>query len=234
MIPLVDIEDSKSKSDVLIGRKCFRCNSTTTFVDPKTGKATWRKRKIQIDDKSVWDGKNYYCDSCHHKLKRKWRNKGLEKDSRHGKGFRIEQVIAKTLGIKNCNVELDDFNTTFDLYDPVKYKDIQARSAKPSIRKASWKDQLYEYDVWHFGMDIPEFDTLMLVCMSEDYKDIVRIYAIPTDKLSFSQGITIYEDPKFPAWYEEFRIDEKPYNETYHSLSIEDCPVIKSNIKENK
>lgn len=233
-ILLVDIEDSKSRSDVLIGRKCFRCKSTTTFVDPRTGVAAWRKRKIKVDGKDVWDGKNYYCDSCYHKLKRKCRNKELEKDSRKGKGYRVEQAIAKTLGIKNCNIELDNFNTIFDLYHPEKYKEIQSRSVQPSIRKAYWKCKIYEYDVWHFPVDLPEYDTLMAVCMSKDYEDIDRMYAIPVDKLSPSQGLTIYKDPKLPAWYEEFRIDEKPYNETYHSLSIEDCPVIKDDKKDQQ
>lgn len=224
MIPIVDPIDSHSKKDILIGRKCFRCESTTTYVDKRTGVAAWRKRKI----KGKWDGENYYCDSCHHKLKRKCRNKELDKNSRQGKGFKVEQTIAKTLGIKKCNIELDNFNVGLDLYDHVKYKDIQCRSVQQSVRKSSWKGKIYEYDVWHFPIDMPEYDTLFVVCMSKDYKDIERIYAIPVDKLPTSAGFTIYKDPKSPAWYEEHRIDEKPFNDIYHSLNIEDCSVIKN------
>jgi hypothetical protein len=187
-----------------------------------TGKETWRRQKTD----NIWTG-NYYCDSCHHKLKRKCRNKEIEKDSRKGKGFIIEQVIAKTLGINNCNIELDDFNAIFDLYDPLKFKEIQVRSAKPSIRKATWNGKVYEYDVWHFGLDIPEFDTFMLACMSKDYKNIERMYAIPENKIPLAAGLTIYKEPKNYAWYEEYRIDEKPYNDTYHSMNIDNCPVIK-------
>ncbi len=222
MIPIVDPSESNSKKDKLIDRKCCRCGTTTTYTDKKSGVAAWRKRKIN----GKWDGENYYCDSCHHKLKRKCRNKEIEKNSRQGKGFRIEQVIAKTLGIKNCNIELDNFNVGLDLYDPTKYKDIQSRSAEPSIRKSSWNGKIYEYDVWHFPIDPPEYDTYFAVCMTENYKDIERIYVIPADKLPVSAGLTIYKEPKNPAWYEKYRIDESPFNETYHSLKIEDCSVI--------
>lgn len=206
------------------GRICFRCHSDTTYVSKKTDVATWRNRKVN----GIWDGKNYYCDSCHHKLKRKCRNKDVEKDSRFGKGFRIEQVIAKTLGIKNCNIELDNFNLVFDLYDPIKYKDIQSRSAGPSIRKATWKDKEYFYDVWHLPIDLPEYDTFFAVCMSKGYDNIERMYAIPSEKLPISVGLTIYKDPNNKPWYEEFIIDEKPYNDIYHSMKIDDCPVIKN------
>ena len=82
MIPLVDANDSKSKKDVLTSRKCFRCGSTTTFVDPKIGVAAWRKRKIN----EKWDGEDYYCDSCHHKLKKQIRDGTLDKNSNKAKG----------------------------------------------------------------------------------------------------------------------------------------------------
>lgn len=221
-IGIVDDEDVKYR-----GRKkgivCIRCKTSKTFTDPITKKETWRRQTIN----NIWTG-DYYCDSCYHKLKRKCRNKELEKDSKSGKGFRIEQVIAKTLGIKSCSIESDNFNSAFDLYDPIKYKEIQARSAKPSIRKATWNDKVYEYHVWHFALDLPEFDTIIVICMSEDYKNIERMYAIPVDKLPMAQGLTIYKDPKNRPWYEEYRIDEKPYNDTYHSMSIDNCEVIKN------
>jgi len=224
---MLEVVDENEMNYVISGRLCFRCHSDTTYVSEKTGVAAWRKRKIN----GIWDGENYYCDSCHHKLKRKCRNKLVEKDSNTGKGFRVEQVVAKALGLKNCNLELDDFNTVFDLYDPIKYKDIQVRSIGPSIRKATWNGREYIYDVCHFALNLPECDTFFAICMSKGYKDIERIYAIPVDKLpkdGLAKGMTIYKDPKFPAWYEQYRIDEKPFNEIYHSMKIDDCPIIKN------
>lgn len=212
MLEIVDANDIGGRSEK--GR-CLRCNKTIEEIlieRPNLKKVFWRRG---------------ICDPCYHKLKRKCRNKEIEKDSNFGKGFRIEQVIAKVLDIKNCNIELDNFNSVFDLYDPVKYKEIQCRSTKPSIRKAKWREREYIYDVWHIPLGLPEYDTLIVTCMSIDYKNIDRMYAIPVDKLPESEGLTIYKEPKVRPWYEDYRIDEKPYNDVYHSMKIEDCPVIK-------
>jgi len=218
MLEIVDTNDVGGRNKKKV---CIRCKKTAEEIlrdRPNLKKVFWRKG---------------ICDPCYHKLKRKCRNKEIEKDSNFGKGFRIEQVIAKVLDIKNCNIELDDFNTIFDLYDPIKYGDIQARSVGPSIRKVTWNGREYLYDVWHFALDLPECNTFFAVCMSKDYKNIDRMYAIPVDKLpkdGLAKGMTIYKDPKFHAWYEQYRIDEKSYNDVYHSMKIDDCPVIKNNI----
>jgi hypothetical protein len=208
MIPLV--EDSSCE------RRCIRCKKTVEEIltdRPNLKKVFWRKG---------------ICDPCFHKLKRKCRNKEIEKDSNFGKGFRIEQVIAKVLDIRNCNIELDNYNAIFDLYDSTKYNNIQSRSAEPSIRKATWRNKEYSYDVWHIALGLSEFDTLFAVCMSKDYKNIERIYAIPIDKLPATRGLTIYKDPKIKPWYEQYRIDEKPYNDVYHSMKIGNCLVLKN------
>lgn len=219
---LSGIKESKVKN-AISKRKCCRCKGIDTFVSNKTGVAAWYKKKIS----GIWDGTSYYCNDCEHKMRRKCRNKLSEKDSNFGKGFIIEQVVSKTLGIYSCNLELDNFNAIFDLYDCNKYKDIQVRSTEPSIRKSSWKNKEYTYDVWHIPLGLPEYDTLFAVCMSEDYKNIDRMYIIPICRVPAARGLTIYKDPKTSPWYEDFRIDEKPYNDIYHSMKIDDCPVIK-------
>ena len=216
------IEESNAKNRTS-GRECCRCKGIDTYVSDKTGVAAWYKKKIN----GIWDGVSYYCNDCEHKMRRKCRNKLSEKDSNFGKGFIIEQVVSKTLGICSCNLELDNFNSIFDLYDHNKYKDIQVRSTKPSVRNASWKNKEYKYDVWHVALGLPEYDTLFIVCMSEDYKNIERMYIIPIGRVPHANGFTIYKDPKVSPWYEDFRADEKPYNDVYHSMKVQNCPVIK-------
>lgn len=39
----------------------------------------------------------------------------LDPDSETGKGFIAEMIVVKTRGIKNCNLELDNFNSPFDI-----------------------------------------------------------------------------------------------------------------------
>lgn len=214
-IVLVDTNDIGGRQK---NRSCLRCNKTTEEIlreRPTLKKVFWRKG---------------ICDPCFHKLKRKCRNKELPKDHRTAKGFRIEMVIGKVLGIKVCSIELDNFNSVFDLYDPIKYKEIQVRSCQYACRKtAYYNGKKYEYYTWHIPLDLlKEYDTLFAVCMTEGYKDIYRIYIIPVDKLPDTQGFDIYKDPKDHMWYEEYRVDEKPYNDMYHSMKIEDCPVIKN------
>jgi len=220
-----------------IDRKCFRCGSIHTFVSDKTGVAAWRRRKIIINGQKIWDGKNYYCDSCHHKLMKKCRNKNIDKNCNFGKGFRVEQAIAKALEIKNCNIELDNFNSVFDLYDTIKYKEIQSRSVEPSIRKASWNGKEYKYDVWHIGLNIESYyDFLFAVCMSKNYTNIERLYVIPANDVPFARGMTIYKDPKFGDKYKTYKDDvllDKVRN-AYHNLRIEDCPIIKNDIDKIK
>lgn len=248
MIPLVDIGDSKSKRDVLIDRKCFRCGNPDTYVSKKTGVAAWRKRKIIVNGKKVWDGENYYCDLCEHKLRRKCRNKDWKKDSNQGKGFRVEQAIAKALDLKNCNLELDNFNAVFDLYDPVKYKDIQSRSAGLVLMikrwpKADGTEGVKRYLGWQIGNLDPfkEYDNLFAVCMTKNYKDIDRIYVIPVDRLPASEGIIIYKcnietEQQIMSQYEDCRDDKllEIVRKAYHSLNIQDCPVIKNDKIDDK
>ena len=64
--------------------------------------------------------------------------------------------------------------------------------------------------------------------MSKDWKDVDRIYIIPESEAKEGTSITISKNPyRGIPWYEKYRVDEKPYNEAYHSLSIEDCSVLK-------
>ncbi len=41
-------------------------------------------------------------------------------------------------------------------------------------------------------------------------------------------GITITKNPsKGVQWYEEFRIEEKPFNEIYHNMKLENCKILR-------
>lgn len=238
-IELVDDKDIGGRPEK---RRCLRCKKTAEEIlreRPSLKKVYWRKG---------------ICDPCFHKMGRKCRNKQVEKNSATGKGFRIEQVIAKTLDIKNCNLELDNFNVAFDLYDPIKYKKIQARSGQLKIVKRSWKNKdgsirSADYLAYQFSTDLErEYDNFFAVCMSEDYKDIDDVLIIPVDRLSFAERLYIYVEnietgKKIKSQYEDCKLDKNgelfnKIRDTFHSMKIDDCPVIKDDsdidIKENK
>lgn len=60
------------------------------------------------------------------------------------------------------------------------------------------------------------------ICMDK-YMKIEKIYIIPEEKLYGKTNITISENSQ----WEEFRVDEEPYNDTYHNMKIEDCTVLR-------
>ncbi len=49
--------------------------------------------------------------------------------------------------------------------------------------------------------------------------EIERIYIIPKNRIKVA-SMTIIKDSSREGWYEEFRTDEKYYNDMYHSIEI--------------
>lgn len=72
-------------------------------------------------------------------------------------------------------------------------------------------------------------DTFFFVCMdrSKPWKNVERVYVIPKDIVIKRSSITIYKNPSRSAWYEDFRIDERPFNDVYHNMSLGNCKVLK-------
>lgn len=58
--------------------------------------------------------------------------------------------------------------------------------------------------------------------MSKDRKNIERVYIFPKKEIIIRNGVTIYKNPTRAVWYEKYRVDEKPYNDAYHSLLRKD------------
>lgn len=185
------------------------------------------KWMIHVCDKKDCTG--YLCSKCYQRYdprssnnKKKYvtkcRNNQLEKSSNSGKGFIGEMIIAKTLDIANCNLELDNFRSYIDLYDPTIYKKIQVKTSEPY------------YGCWtvHFGIE-HHFDTLFILCMDKYRKNVLRVYIIPESELYGIKAVSIYSKTRYiQSKWEKFRVDEKPYNETYHNMKIENCKVLKN------
>lgn len=209
-----------SPNDYFEGRRCCVCRGDGTYIK-NTGNPLWHTCVCGKDDCAKW-----LCDRCYKKydpnsynnivkLMRKHRNKQLDRYTSSGKDFIGEMIVANTLKLQNCNLELDNFNITFDLYDDVKYKKIQVKYS--SLRYGEWK----------FSGINEGFDTLFLLCMSKDYKNIERVYIFSKNDTGNRSCIKIIINPSRRAWYEDFRVDEEPYNSTYHNMKIEDCPVLR-------
>lgn len=75
------------------------------------------------------------------------------------------------------------------------------------------------------------FDSIAVTYMDNNnpWKNTNRVYIIPESELYGETQITIYEDwPKVSRrskfeWIEKYRINEKPFNDIYHSVDIPRC-----------
>lgn len=129
-------------------------------------------------------------------------------------------IVARVRCLKNCNLYLDNFHSQFDLYDP-EYGRIQVKT-----RQQYYGDWPIRIGTTH------NFDTLFILCMDKERRNVKRVYIIPDKELLSLTGITIIGNlhPVIGSKWEMFRTDEKIYNDVYHGMKIKDCSVLK---KEN-
>lgn len=200
--------------------KCCKCGKEgTTYKD--------------YDSKGVWTGR-WWCRSCwtHDNAKnnpdsfynvtksmRPCRNKGIDKDSTFGKGFRGEQLFCKIRDDENCNIKLDNFTSMIDVFDK-EYCKVQVKTVSLSLEYGKWK-----------ANDINKnCDTVVIICMDNDFKNVLRVYII-SRKYIAGNNVTITESASSISKWKTFRLDEceeKLYNDIYHDMKIEDCPVLKT------
>lgn len=204
-------------------RVCHKCGIEPPYT------TQWH---LDYNDIGNWTGK-WLCHKCYNKydpyssnnkqkLETLWRNKEIDKYSNVGIGFIGQSILAKKFNIIDCNIKTDNFNSKFDLYDPNKYGKIQVKTR--TLNK--------DYGIWG-GITLNEecnFDTLFIICMSNDMKNVERVYIIPELELYGERSITIYKDCSSPkrSRFERFRVDERSYNDTYHNLKLENCTVLKN------
>lgn len=206
------------------GRECCKCK-----IDLSEGDYHGIK---DYDEEGNWDGKSYLCWSCYMKKYNKdrnaranWRTGNLSRYSPSGKGFIGAQIVAKTYGIYDCNIIMDNFNFYIDLSKHSEYGYVEVKTATLNIERGNWK---FALKMWK------QFDTLILVCMDqyEPWKNVKRVYAIPCEYVMNQIGVTITEAPSSKGKWEgtkwgQFRLDERQFIDTYHKMDITKCKVLR-------
>lgn len=119
------------------------------------------------------------------------------------KDYIVELIVAKTRGLKNCSVQIIDSIPKFDLLIDPEYGIIKV------LIRASYYDE-YKVSIGERG-----FDTLFVVGINRDKKVIENVYAIPEKELTGKKYITL---TKTGPTYQKFKIDEKPYIQTYNNI----------------
>lgn len=197
-------------------RICCICRKNTTYIDPR-GWKHWFKHKCDRKDcteylcRQCWD--RYDKNSSHNKIKSmaKSRLGQLTVYDTYGKGIIGAQTVAKTLGVDDYSIIIDNFCYYVDLSKHREYGYIEVKTMSLSILHKQWTSG----NVRH-----PNFGTLFLVCMDqyEPWRNVLEIYAIPCDNVGNRRQITIRKDSSKTSRYDKFRIDERPYNKTFHNL----------------
>ena len=144
----------------------------------------------------------------------------LSRFTEAGKGFIGAQIVAKTYGLDDCNIKMNNFNFYMDISKHPEYGNIEVKTSSIDI----------EWNRWHFSnIDSNGFDTLILVCMDmyQPWKNVMRVYAIPCEEVGSITDITIQNSLSVGLKWERFRIDEKPFGYTYHRMDIKKCKVLR-------
>lgn len=199
---------------------CCTCRNDVTYIDP-SGYERWYNH---ICDKSDCTG--HTCHNCYMRYNpnsslntikslANSRIGNISIYSHSGKGLIAEAIVAKVRGIKNANIDNDNFHVKFDLYSDHKYGTLQVTSCT-----------LMNYNQWKFGgRDFPEkianSDNVFIVCgdFHNPWKDVERIYVIPSEEIIHLTGLTIYKNNIRKDKYKEFKLDDiNQYNDSYHNL----------------
>lgn len=178
----------------------------------------------EYDNNRNWTGK-CLCQKCSYNSD--FRDNNLDPNSDHGKGYIGEQVTCITRHLENLNIINNDFNSPIDHSIDLELSILQTKLSTYRIKKNNWSVNLIN-EIDGFG-DLKEFDNLIYHCMDINMQNIVKDYIFPCEELIGRKSITITKDRKKGfAWYDEWEVYEKPYDDVYQNLKFEDCPVLRN------
>lgn len=180
--------------------------------------------KGNYDRYGYWDRKSRICTKCYSgirnnmedsynnakKLVANSRTGNLDRSCNTGEAIISQWICAKVLGIRDVNIENNNFNESVDLSLHPVYGIIEIKNGKWIGNREYWQvDNLEKH-----------FDKVFVLCgdMYKPWKIIERVYILPRSEVKGS--IVIVKDPSRISKWEKFRVDERPYNEMYHGVDI--------------
>lgn len=226
MLKIIDKCDILQKRRDIEGIKCCICNTDDTSIR-NDGRPRWYECNCGEEDCT-----GYYCNKCYMKKYNvsengihttaknlaNCRTGNLDRISYRGVEVLGQWICAKVLSLEDMNIKNDNFAQLADLSHHVTYGNIDVKTCT-LIRKRG---------IWKANVARRTFNTVALLCMDglEIWEDVKKMFIIPEDKIKVSSCLTVYDDPlgqrqiEINKYYEIFRVDEKPYNDIYHSVSI--------------
>lgn len=171
----------------------------------------------------AWQYKNdkRLCPSCYEKADYKYGN--LDKNSNVGIGFIAEKIVLNTLDSeKHCNCEAS-FNHGFDIYDEFIYGKIDVKCSILGYSSGKSKK-------WHFKLvNKIKPEHYFMLAFSNNHKNIEHVWVIPSEAeiLQNKKAISITNTQIGLSRVKEFEVSASTFNETYHSMSIDNCTVLR-------
>lgn len=189
-------------------KSCYKCGASGHLVLNK-----------HYNDKECWTGR-YVCNKCISDC----RNNNLDPDSTTGKGYITEVLVAKFLGIKTCFDITNNFS--YPKYDLLECEDFGKINCKGScIRTHEYRKP---FRTFHINKNI-EADFFFCIGYDEDMKNVECVYIIPNEdyvcKLT-DISISQYGRSKWDI-FKESEEEIKKWNELFHTLKLENCPVLR-------
>lgn len=164
-----------------------------------------------------------YCRSCYDKYDYKYGN--LDPNTNVATGFIGEKIVLKTLDSEiHCNCK-KSFNHSVDIYDKHVYGKIDVKSAV--LRE----EEERKNGIWGFKLNQVEIpDYYFVLAFTPYYQDIKHVWVIPSEAeiLQGKQKIGITNSKIGLSRFKQYEVSPLTFNETYHSMDIENCPVIRS------
>jgi len=164
------------------------------------------------------------CKKCYNNSD--YTNGNLDPESSTGFAFLSQRVVAKTLGLDlehDCNCS-QGFGSEYDLLDDK----LGTINVKTYV--------LNNNNFWSFNL-INKYkpDTYIMLGFASDKSDILHVWITePEDDLTFDdkkdelkKGISITNSERGLKRAAPWEVDAEPYSDAYHSMSLENCSVLK-------
>lgn len=104
-------------------------------------------------------------------------------------------------GWEDLNEKYDNYRYPVDCYDPKTGFYHQVKGKIYDFVRMSWEQY------WGNSYNT-EFISLILFCISEDEKNVDRIYEFPKKEVAIRKTVEIFDNDNI-HWYDEYRITDK-------------------------
>ncbi len=134
------------------------------------------------------------------------RTRNISPNCSSAKGDLFEELTCRWRGVKNLNIENDNYGSPMDHSKDPELGIIQT--------KGSFFHIIYnQHEGWKFNVEREhnkEFDNMISYCVSKDRKRIEGIYILPKkDVIKRISTIVIVRNPSRSVWYEKYRVKDE-------------------------